>query len=53
MCTYISYVYIHIYIIYIYMYITPQYIHFFMVMTSELVIELGFRPSSPYIHIYI
>ena len=26
---------------------------FFMVMTSELVIELGFRPILPYTYIYL
>ena len=53
MCTYIYYIYIHINLIYIYIYIysTPQYIHFFMVMTSEFGSELGFRPSAPYIYI--
>ena len=45
--------YIYIHIIYIYVYTTPQYIHFSMVMASEFVMELGFRPSSPYIYIYI
>ena len=60
MCIYIYtyiymyiYIYIYIFIIHIYMYTTPAYIHFFMVMTSELVIELGFRPISPYIYIYL
>ena len=54
-CIYIYNIYIYMYqpLIYIYVYTTPQYIYFSMVMTSELVIELGVRPSSPYIYIYL